>query len=203
MRSKKSARAKMTTRTTTSRARKPVARSISSWSISLVVCVIAAMVLIAARQPAPPAADTPAADIPIAKPPATVQKVPVTRSQASTKAAPASRTPAADPESKALVQESVAATITGCLERDGDAFRLKDTAGTELPTSRSWKSGFLKKGPASIEVVDAANNLSLSNHIGQRVSVSGALENRELQARSLRRVAASCDEQLTAKTRTS
>lgn len=203
MRSKQSAPAKKTTRTRTPRARKPVSRSMASWGISLVVCVIAVMVLMAARQPAPPAAESPAADNPIANPPTAVQNEPVTRTQASTKAAPAAKTPAPDPEPKALVQESVATTITGCLERDGDAFRLKDTAGTELPTSRSWKSGFLKRGPASIEVVDAANSLSLSNHIGQRVSVSGELENRELQARSLRRVAASCGEQLTAKTRTS
>ena len=86
-----------------------------------------------------------------------------------------------------------AATITGCLELDGETFRLKDTTGADIPKSRSWKSGFLKKGSASIDVVDAANSLHLANHIGQRVSVSGTLVDREMQVRSLRRVAASCD----------
>ena len=109
-------------------------------------------------------------------------------------------------ELKATVQEPWAATnavttVSGCLERDGDAFRLKDTTGTEVPTSQ-LRSGFLKKGPASIEIVDAANSLSLSNHVGQRVSVSGTLEDREMQARSLRRVSTSCDQQLIAKART-
>ncbi len=90
------------------------------------------------------------------------------------------------------MQESSAVTITGCLERDDETFRLKDTAGTDVPKSRSWKSGFLKKGSASIEVVDAANRLDLPNHVGRRVSVSGTRVDREMQARSLRRVAASC-----------
>ncbi len=84
-------------------------------------------------------------------------------------------------------------TITGCLERDDETFRLKDTTGADAPKSRSWKRGFLKKGMASIEVVDAANRLSLSNHVGQRVSVTGLLVNREMTLRSLQRVAASCD----------
>ena len=84
-------------------------------------------------------------------------------------------------------------TITGCLERDDETFRLKDTAGAEVPTSRSWKSGFLKKGSASIEVVDAANRLNLPNHVWRRVSVSGTRVDREMQVRSLRRVEESCD----------
>ena len=103
---------------------------------------------------------------------------------------PAVPVPAA--ETEAIVPEPAAVTITGCLERDAETFRLKDTAGTDVPKSRSWKSGFLKKGSASIEVVDAANRLDLSNHVGRRVSVSGTRVDREMQARSLRRVAASC-----------
>jgi hypothetical protein len=86
----------------------------------------------------------------------------------------------------------VPVTITGCLERDSDAFRLKDTAGQNAPKARSWKSGFLKKGSASIDVVDAANRLKLTDHVGERVSVTGVLADREIHVRSLRRVAASC-----------
>src|SRR5438552_2533587 len=34
------------------------------------------------------------------------------------------------------------ATITGCLEKHGDGFQLKDTSGADAPKARSWKSGF-------------------------------------------------------------
>ena len=90
-------------------------------------------------------------------------------------------------------QKSGTATITGCLERNDETFRLKDTTGADSPKSRSWKSGFLKKGPAAIKVVDQANRLNLPNHVGQRVTVTGSLVDREMQVRSLQRVAASCD----------
>jgi hypothetical protein len=82
--------------------------------------------------------------------------------------------------------------MTGCLERRDETFRLKDTTGVDAPKSRSWRSGFLKKGSASIEVVDAANRLKLTDHIGQRVSVTGMIVDREIQAHSLLRVATSC-----------
>ena len=83
-------------------------------------------------------------------------------------------------------------TITGCLERDDETFRLEDTSGAEAPRSRSWKSAFLKKGSAPVEVVDASKRLKLTNHVGQRVSVTGTLSDGDLQIRSLRRIAASC-----------
>ena len=85
-------------------------------------------------------------------------------------------------------------TITGCLERDGDGFRLKDTSGTDAPKSRSWKSGFLKKGSAAIDVVDAVHTLKLTDQVGQRVSVTGTLVDREMHARAVRHIAASCSE---------
>jgi hypothetical protein len=92
----------------------------------------------------------------------------------------------------ATTEQPQIVTLTGCLERDDETFRLKDTTGLEAPKARSWKSGFLKKSAASIEVVDAANRVKLSTHVGQRVSVTGMLVEREIQVRSLRRVAASC-----------
>jgi hypothetical protein len=75
-------------------------------------------------------------------------------------------------------------TVTGCLERHDETFRLKDTTGADAAMSRSWKSGFLKKRPAPIEVVDSANRLKLTDHVGQRVSVTGVLADREMQVRS-------------------
>src|SRR5437016_369288 len=82
-----------------------------------------------------------------------------------------------------------AVTITGCLERNAEAFRLKDTAGASAPKARSWKSGFLKKGSATVAVIDAGNRVKLPTHVGQRVSVTGTLVDREMQVRSLQRVA--------------
>jgi hypothetical protein len=104
-------------------------------------------------------------------------------------------TPASDPTPEPAVAKSTpAVTITGCLERDDETFRLKNAEGAEAPKSRSWKTGFLKKSSASIEVVDAAKRLKLTNYVGQRVSVTGVLVEREMQARTLRRVSNSCSD---------
>jgi hypothetical protein len=92
------------------------------------------------------------------------------------------------------VATSQMVTIAGCLAQDGDSFRLKDTSGTDAPRSRSWKSGFLKKSPAAVEVVDASHRLRLTNHVGERVSVTGTITDGEMQVRSLRRVANSCSD---------
>jgi len=99
---------------------------------------------------------------------------------------------AQDSAAKTSGPKAIPVTITGCLEHAHETFRLKDTSGVEAAKSRSWKSGFLKKSAASIEVVDAANRLQLPTHIGQRVSVTGMLVDREMQGRSLKRIAASC-----------
>ena len=83
-------------------------------------------------------------------------------------------------------------TLTGCLERSDDTFRLKDTEGEDAPRARSWKSAFLKKAPAPVQVIDGANRLGLPSHVGERVTVTGTLIDRELRVRSLHRVASSC-----------
>jgi hypothetical protein len=85
-------------------------------------------------------------------------------------------------------------TIAGCLAQDGESFRLKNTSGTDVPRARSWKSGFLKKRPASVEVVDASHRLKLTNHVGERISVTGSLVDGGMQVRALRRIATSCTE---------
>jgi hypothetical protein len=69
---------------------------------------------------------------------------------------------------------------------------LKDTEGGDAPRARSWKSGFLTKRSASIQLVDTADALNLSKYVGQRVAATGTLADRTMQARSLHRVAASC-----------
>ena len=95
---------------------------------------------------------------------------------------------------KAAAEQSPV-TVTGCLEMNNETFRLKNTTGTDAPKARSWKSGFLKKNPASIQIVDAANRVQLPNHVGQRVVVTGTIVDREMQVRSLRRVATSCNQE--------
>jgi len=83
-------------------------------------------------------------------------------------------------------------TIVGCLAFDDGAFRLKEASGADAPKARSWKSGFLKKRSATIDVVDASQSLALEAHVGQRVEVAGTLLEREMRARSLQRLAESC-----------
>jgi hypothetical protein len=83
-------------------------------------------------------------------------------------------------------------TVTGCLELDNQEYRLTKTEGAEAPKSRSWKSGFLKKQGANLEVVDARNSLRLATHLGQRVTVTGVVNDRKMAARSLVVAARSC-----------
>lgn len=114
-------------------------------------------------------------------------------------AAPATPAAVAEPptvpppvEPKTSAPQVAAVTITGCLERNDETFRLKDTSGDYAPKTRSWKTGFLKKGSAPVDVVDAAKSAKLSSHVGQRVSVTGVLNGHEMQVRSLQRISASC-----------
>ena len=183
------------------------------------VCAVATAVLIATREPSQPTdvttAETQPQEAEVTKPrPKTVPQAQAKKTAAAnppaagavpartlspdvtTPKALAVESAAKAPEAmvKASAVQSAGVTITGCLERDNDTFRLRDTTGADAPKSRSWKSGFLKKGSASIEIVDVANRLKLATHIGQRVSVTGMLLDREMQARSLQRVGASCDQ---------
>lgn len=166
------------------------------------------------RAPEPPAANTGAADVP--RPPV-VEPVPhpdaVPHADAIPHAKPrlpaspvpnAKLTPVANskpiaeptPHGKSLTntddpnEEGV--TISGCLQSRDDSFWLKDASGGNAPKSRSWKSGFLKKHAEPVQIVDATRTLQLSSYVAQRVTATGTLANRTMQARSLERVAASC-----------
>lgn len=83
-------------------------------------------------------------------------------------------------------------TIFGCLEHSNDTYRLTDTDGADVPKVRSWKTGFLKKGSASVQVVDPGNHAHLSSQIGHRVGITGTLSDRQLQVRSIRKISSSC-----------
>lgn len=147
----------------------------------------------APKSPAPPAAPrVAAADLSTRKSPALkVVKAPAVEARTNPGVVPSK--PVA-PESKTADAADVpAVTVTGCLESDGETFRLKDTAGADAPRSRSWRFGFLKRRATTIELVDTGNALKLANHVGKRVAATGTLANRELQARSVRLVSASCN----------
>ncbi len=180
----------------------------SPWAMgtaAATMCVITAAVLLASRESAP-GADFTRADVelePVSAP--LVQNQPArTRLDTKQPAAPDTRRPVTPPivkstktlfPSPAVEAESTgrgAITITGCLERDGQRYWLKDTTGADVQASRSWKSGFMKKSSPRFEVVDSTKTLKLTNHVGARVATTGTLSNREMQARSLRRIAASC-----------
>jgi hypothetical protein len=137
------------------------------------------------------------------KPPApTPEPKPVAASVAETPAPALEATEivAAAPPPAVMASADVAATgdttassttIAGCLTFDDGTYRLKDATGMDAPKSRSWKSGFLKKRTATLDVVDTGS-LGLPNHVGRRVEVTGTLLDREIQARSLHRLAESC-----------
>ena len=166
-------------------------RMMGAGAVLLVVCVMAAAMLLAARESSVPATRTTSA--------ATEPQTSAAAAEVSGNvAAPASSARTAASTSAAVTANSVSpksstVTITGCLQRGGEAFRLTDTDGSDAPRARSWKTGFLKKGRATIDVTDAANRLRMGSHVGQRVSVTGLLEDRQMQARSLRRIAPACE----------
>jgi hypothetical protein len=181
-----------------------------SWAISaraivlVAICVVAAAALITAREPSPRSAVARAGAPPDEataylknESEAPVDELVEVRSVklpakqlASESTSPAG---AADSTAQTDVQNAMPVTITGCLELDDETFWLKDTSGVDAPRSRSWRSGFLKKRPSRIALIDAPNTLRLPGHVGERVTATGTLTNREMRAHSLRRVAASCN----------
>jgi hypothetical protein len=160
---------------------------------ALVICVIAGGLMVAAQQKETkrknpgPTEFVEMAPLPAAKG-ASAKKVAAT-------AAPAASPVVATAGTSAPVvpaARGTRATVVGCLEEDGPMFRLTDTTGADAPKARSWKSGFIKKGAAPVKLVGSSNALNLASHVGRRVSVTGTLASREMQAHALHRVAGSC-----------
>lgn len=86
-------------------------------------------------------------------------------------------------------------TLTGCLEVsvDSDEFRLSDTEGADAPRSRSWRTGFLKKRPTPVALVEPPDPRGLELQVGKRISATGRLTDRELRVSSVRVVSPSCN----------
>ena len=184
-----------------SRAKKPApmkgaprfTRALGTPAMILLVLTVAGAAIIMAARPGQPGGSQPTpAEARRAAAAAAAPAVAMPRSVEPAVAGTTGSEPTGRVASAAKTAEPV--TITGCLQAEQYAFVLKNTAGDDAPKARSWKSGFLKKGAAPIEVVDASQKLKLPTHVGKRVSVTGVLHGREMQVRSLQRVAPSCDQ---------
>lgn len=91
---------------------------------------------------------------------------------------------------------SPAITMSGCLEAtvDGDQFRLTDIEGADTPKARSWRSGFLKKRSAPVDLVELSDPVGLRKYVGRRMVATGELSGRELRVRSLQAAGTPCKE---------
>jgi hypothetical protein len=159
----------------------------------LVIVVIAGGLIAGARQQqarAKERLDAARPDAVVSAEPVTAKKAGASASVAKGPATAASGTPANAASTSGMARSASAkpVTVVGCLERTDEGYRLKETSGAEAPKTRSWKSGFLKKASASLDVVDASRTLQLRDHVGHRVSVTGTVADREMLAGSLRRV---------------
>jgi hypothetical protein len=149
------------------------------FAVSLVALIAVAGLVLAAKQA------TPKTVTPSAQSVTTAQTQPTPKTLATNKSTAHAATVA--------VQTPERVTLTGCLEQKDETFRLKDTEGVDAPKSRNWKTGFLTKHPAAVSLLDQRNRNKLANHVGERVSITGMLSDRELQVGSLSRVANTCD----------
>ena len=94
---------------------------------------------------------------------------------------------------KAATKSIPPATLTGCLQAHGSKYVLTDLQGYVGPTSRSWKTGFIKKTPKDIEVVSESSTLKLKDHVGHQVTVTGVQDHPvRVKARSIKQLAPSC-----------
>ena len=156
-------------------------------AVSVVALLAVGAIIVVAQKATPAATASPAKAVAVtaSAPAAKTAAVP------AKKGAPAKAKTANGTGSAQAAPEIV--TITGCLEQKDDEFRLKDTGGSEAPKSRSWKTLGLTKHASTVALVDTSNRLKLGKHVGERVSVTGALVDKELQGKSLKSLTPSCE----------
>jgi len=151
----------------------------------IVVCIVGTAMLIVARSSEPTSAAS------IVPEQATVAIAPIQQTPVA-KAQKPSTFAAGPAQSAGAVQGAELASIEGCLIQDANQFQLKNTSGEDAPKGRSWKSGFLHRSAKTVDVVDQSHRLNLARHVGERVTITGLLDDRELQGTALKRVAESC-----------
>jgi len=175
---------------------------------AIAVLVVATMVLAryASRRTASAAPNTPAevrtASAPEAAPvPVAAVGRPHVARAAVEKPKQTPAAPAGESASKIVIAPTADAadeppvTITGCLETtvDEGQFRLTDIEGADAPQARSWRSAFLKKRAAPVQLVELSDPHGLRKYVGRRVVATGLLTSGELRVRSLRSAGASCN----------
>jgi hypothetical protein len=151
----------------------------------IVVCIVGTAMLIVARSSEPTSAAS------IVPDQATVAVAPITPVAKAQKPSTFAVKPASA-QSAGAIPGAELATIEGCLVQDTNQFQLKNTSGEDAPKGRSWKSGFLHRSSKTVDVVDQTHRMNLARHVGERVTITGLLDDRELQGTFLKRVAESC-----------
>jgi hypothetical protein len=153
----------------------------------IVVCIVGTAMLIVARSSEPTSAASVVPEEPIVAI-APIEQTPAAKAEkpSAISAKPISA------QTAGAVPGAELATIEGCLVQDADQFQLKNTSGEDAPRVRSWKSGFLHRSSKTIDILDQSQRLNLARHVGERVTITGILDDRELQGTSLKRVAESC-----------
>ena len=141
---------------------------------------------------APPPPARPEKPVPAKERTPVREKTPAPKPTVAAAAAPAA-TATSGSASFAESAPAGSVTITGCLATSRDGFWIKDASGADLSKKRSWRSGFFKKGSPRVDVVAASSAVQLSAYVGERVAATGLLEGQELRARSVRRVASTCN----------
>lgn len=169
----------------------PASRRVWTLPIAMLMLVVGAGGLWLAARESANAPQAAAAAVIAPDEPADTSHTVSARSEKRTVATPAAA--AKDSETATLRATAKPSSISGCLQKADGGFVLKNTEGSDAPRSRSWKTGFFRKSAASVDLLDASNAAHLAQHVGQRVSVTGSLVDREMAVQSLRRLAATCE----------
>ena len=108
---------------------------------------------------------------------------------ANSTAKPAAAKPAATPAAKTTVPSS---SLTGCLQNDGDHFKLTNLPEGQAPKARNWKTGYVTKSTKDVEVT-GATSLKLKDHIGHKVTITGTRDgDTHVKATGVKMVAKTC-----------
>ena len=82
-------------------------------------------------------------------------------------------------------------TYIGCLRGNDGAFVLTEVGGPNVPETRSWQSLYMSKERV-LDVQPMNHNLNLQSHVGHTVKMSGTVEGKTINVRSITFVGATC-----------
>jgi hypothetical protein len=113
-----------------------------------------------------------------------------TTNAAAAQAVKSTAKPAATTSAKTAVPAS--SSLTGCLQNDGDHFKLTDLPEGQAPKARNWKTAYVTKSTKDVEVT-AASTVKLKDHVGHKVTITGTRDgDTHVKATSVKMVAKSC-----------